>query len=131
MMSKVAILAALAGSAAAYAPTMSMGLSRRQTIQTGAAAAAVVPFLRNSPASAEGNAIAPVITVFDHRGCQRGAPDTEYKGLKAKGPDDEMCVKLQMSKISVSKEAAVKALQEFISFNSKGINSQYTWKAPK
>jgi hypothetical protein len=23
---------------------------------------------------------APVITIFDHRGCKRGGPDTEYKG---------------------------------------------------
>ena len=63
-------------------------------------------------------------------GCAvRGGPDGEYKGLKANSKDDEMCVKVQSSKISVSEAEAAKALQEFISFTSKGIDG--TFKGPK
>ncbi len=108
-----------------------MDLGRRQVVQTGAAAAAVAPFLQSLPASAnlDKSARAPVITIFDHRGCKRGGPDGEYKGLKANSKDDEMCVKVQSSKISVSEAEAAKALQEFISFTSKGLDGQY--KGPK
>ena len=101
-----------------------MDLGRRQVIQTGAAAAAVAPFLQSIPANAnmDKSGRAPVITIFDHRGCQRGGPDTEYKGAKANSKDDEMCVKVQSAKITVSEAEAAKALQEFISFTSKGID---------
>ena len=108
----------------------SMDLGRRQVVQTGAAAAAVAPFLQSMPATAmDKSARAPVITIFDHRGCKRGGPDGEYKGLKANGPDDEMCVKVQSSKITVSEGEAAKALQEFISFTSKGLDGAF--KGPK
>jgi hypothetical protein len=103
-----------------------MDLGRRQVVQTGAAAAAVAPFLQNMPASAANrDAKAPVITIFDHRGCKRGGPDAEYKGLKANSKDDEMCVKVQSVKISVSEAEAAKSLQEFISFTSKGLDGKY------
>ena len=109
----------------------SMDLGRRQVVQTGAAAAAVAPFLQSLPASAgmDKSARAPVITIFDSRGCKRGAPDAEYKGLKANSPDDEMCIKVQSAKITVSEAEAAKALQEFISFTSKGIDGAF--KGPK
>ena len=83
MASKILAASCLVATAAAYAPMMSMELGRRQVVQTGAAAAAVAPFLRGSPASAtfDKSAKAPVITIFDHRGCKRGAPDAEYKGV--------------------------------------------------
>jgi hypothetical protein len=57
----------------------SMDLGRRQVVQTGAAAAAVAPFLQNMPASAnfDKSAKAPVITIFDHRGCT-AHKNTEY-----------------------------------------------------
>jgi hypothetical protein len=58
------------------------------------------------------NAVAPVITVFDHRGCQRGGPDREYTGKKAGGPDDEMCVKVKAEKIQVSDTTASAVLQQ-------------------
>ena len=44
---------------------------------------ALTPFLR-----------AAVILVMDHRGCQRGGPNKEYKGEKSGDQDDEMCVKV-------------------------------------
>jgi hypothetical protein len=34
------------------------------------------------------------ITVFDHRGCSRGKPNSEYKGEKANDIEDEMLVKV-------------------------------------
>eukprot|EP00291_Cryptomonas_curvata_P003413 CAMPEP_0172181354 /NCGR_PEP_ID=MMETSP1050-20130122/17768_1 /TAXON_ID=233186 /ORGANISM="Cryptomonas curvata, Strain CCAP979/52" /LENGTH=72 /DNA_ID=CAMNT_0012854621 /DNA_START=20 /DNA_END=234 /DNA_ORIENTATION=+ len=72
MAAKVLAFSALVGTAAAYAPSMSMDLGRRQVVQTGAAAAAVAPFLQSLPASAmDKSARAPVITIFDHRGCKR------------------------------------------------------------
>ena len=104
-----------------------MDLGRRQVVQTGAAAAAVAPFLQSLPAGAtyDKSGKAPVITVFDHRGCRRGGPDAEYKGLKANSKDDEMCVKVELSKITVTEAEAAKALQEFISFTSKGIDGKF------
>jgi hypothetical protein len=35
-----------------------------------------------------------VITIFDHRGCQRGGPNKEYTGPASNDQDDEMCVKV-------------------------------------
>ena len=103
--------------------SQSMDLGRRQIVHSGAAAAAVAPFLQNLPAQAANKSgKAPVITIFDHRGCQRGGPDNEYKGPKANSKDDEMCVKVQSVKITVTEAEAAKALQEFISFTSKGID---------
>ena len=63
---------------------------------------------------------APVITVFDHRGCKRGGPDKEYTGAKANSKDDEMCVKVQVAKIAGPNADAV--LQQTLSvlpLNSK------------
>lgn len=34
------------------------------------------------------------ITVFDHRGCSRGKPNSEYKGERAHDIEDEMLVKV-------------------------------------
>jgi hypothetical protein len=48
--------------------------------------------------------VAPVITIFDHRGCDR--PTLEYQGAKANGPDDYMCVKV---KAEVSKRIVPEA----------------------
>ena len=105
----------------------SMDLGRRQVVQTGAAAAAVAPFLQNMPASAafDKSAKAPVITVFDHRGCT-AHKNTEYKGPLTNTIDDEMCVKVQSVKITVSEADAAKKLQEFISYEAKGIDGEYT-----
>jgi hypothetical protein len=45
---------------------------------------------------------APVITIFDHRGCNRGGPNKEYTGPKSGDSDDEMCVKVALPIIQVS-----------------------------
>merc|ERR1712216_781361 len=99
---------ALVGSAAAFSPMMSMDLGRRSIVQAGAASAVAAPLLRPQEAQAglpvdalcAGKACnsAPVITIFDHRGCKRGGPNAEYTGEAAGGADDEMCVKVQMGK---------------------------------
>ena len=122
---------ALVGSAAAFSPMMSMETGRRQVVQAGAAAAVAAPLLRANPAAAgmDKSGRAPVITIFDHRGCNRGGPNKEYTGAKAGGKDDEMCVKVQSVKIAASEARAAAQLAESISFKSKGIDGPYTGKA--
>jgi|ERR1719329_79898 hypothetical protein len=123
--------AALVASAAAFSPMMSMETGRRQVVQAGAAAAVAAPLLRGSPAEAkmDKSGRAPVITIFDHRGCQRGGANKEYTGAKANGQDDEMCVKVQSNKIAASEARAAAQLAEAISFKAKGIDGPYTGKA--
>merc|ERR1719199_2102822 len=110
---------------------MSMETGRRQVVQAGAAAAVVAPLVGATPAEAkmDKSGRAPVITVFDHRGCQRGGANKEYTGAKANGQDDEMCVKVENPKIAASESRAAAQLAESISFKAKGIDGAYTGKA--
>ncbi|EKX35979.1 phycoerythrin alpha subunit 21 [Guillardia theta CCMP2712] len=92
--------AALIGSAAAFAPSTP------------------APRLR-SPATSLSMAMdksgrAPVVTIFDHRGCTAHA-NKEYTGAKANSQDDEMLVKAQSVKIEVSAATADSVLQQTIS----------------
>ena len=123
--------AALVASAAAFSPMMSMETGRRQVVQAGAAAAVAAPLLRGTPAAAgmDKSGRAPVITIFDHRGCNRGGPNKEYTGAKSNDKDDEMCVKVQSNKIAASEARAAAQLAEAISFKAKGIDGPYTGKA--
>ena len=120
MLSRTAAVLALAGSAAAFSPMMSMDMGRREIVKAGAAAAAVAPLLRPAEADATMNdgvgarnkrAMAPVITTFDHRGCNRGGPNKEFFGIKANGIEDEMLVKVQSLKIPMRQDYAEKFLQ--------------------
>lgn len=84
-------------------------------MQAGGAAAAVAPFLGSKSASAAGvtkssKGVAPVITVFDHRGCDRIRK--EYKGEKSDDMDDYMMVKLKGEAITVSTSTAASVLAE-------------------
>ena len=72
---------------------------------------------------------APIITIMDHRGCNRGGPNKEYFGIKANGPEDEMCVKVQSKKIEMNQAFAEKFLQEIISLKEKGIDGTYSSNA--
>lgn len=110
-MLRTAAVLALAGSAAAFSPMImaSEATGRRQVVQAGAAVAVVAPLLRSEPAHADGArmgskdgnaAQAPLITIFDHRGCQRGGENKEYKGAKSGDQDDEMCVKASARALS-------------------------------
>uniref|UniRef100_A0A6U4SRB4 Phycoerythrin alpha chain domain-containing protein n=1 Tax=Hemiselmis andersenii TaxID=464988 RepID=A0A6U4SRB4_HEMAN len=128
-MSKTALaVLALAGSAAAFnAPMMSGAATRRDAMAGAAGAAVVAPLLR--PASAEAaqgvRNIAPVITVFDHRPCNR--PTKEYKGEKTSDQDDRMCVMLKMQQVAVTDGTASRILAETIGLLPKysNINDYY------
>merc|ERR1719183_2508953 len=117
---------------------MSMDLGRREVVQAGAAAAAA-PLLRPAQADAatttfvqhgriyseaNGGGKAPIITIFDHRGCTRHA-NQEYRGRFTAGQDDEMLVKVELKNIPRSDARAVSQLQESISFKGKGIDGDY------
>ncbi len=103
MSAKLVAFSAIVASAAAFAPGASFQPRLRAT---GASSVSM---------RMDKSGKAPVITVFDHRGCQRGGPDKEYKGKKANGPDDEMCIKVQSAKIAVSATTADSVLQQTIS----------------
>ena len=75
--------AALVASAAAFSPALS-------GVRTGATSL-------NMAMDKSGRA--PVVTVFDHRGCT-AHKNTDYTGPKANGMEDEQCVKVQSVKIS-------------------------------
>jgi hypothetical protein len=128
MIGRTTVVLALAGSAAAFSPMMSMETGRRQVVQAGAAAAVAAPLLRANPAEAkmDKSGRAPVILIMDHRGCNRGGANKEYTGAKAGGQDDEMCVKVSSQKIAASESAAAAQLAEAISLKAKGIDGPYT-----
>jgi len=107
MLARCTAALALAGSAAAFSPMMSMETGRRELLKAGAAAAVAAPLLRPNQADAawsgpnfgSKHGTAPIITIFDHRGCQRGGANTEYSGAKANGQDDEMLVKIAIGPV--------------------------------
>ena len=68
-----------------------------------------------------------MITIFDHRGCNRGGENKEYTGGKANGQDDEMLVKVQSVGIEVSEAKAEAFLGEAISLKGKGIDGPYSF----
>ena len=74
--------AALVASAAAFAPALS-------GVRTGATSLNMAMDKSNK---------APEIVIMDHRGCSRKAGG-EYTGAKAGDMNDEMCVKVSMSKV--------------------------------
>ena len=84
--------AALVASATAFSPALS-------GVRTGATSLNM---------AMDKSSKAPVITVFDHRGCSR-APK-EYTGAKAGGMEDQMMVKAQSVKIEVSQGTAESVL---------------------
>ena len=52
--------------------------------------------------------------------------NSEYKGPKANGQDDEMLVKLEMKLVPASPSRAASQLAESISLKQKGIDGDYT-----
>ena len=97
---------------------MSMGATRRQAIAGAGAAAVAVPLAANAAGAKD--AKAPVVEIFDNRGCD--VKKNNYSGPKANAMEDEQCVKVSMAKISVSEETAAKKLQEFIGGKASSIN---------
>ena len=107
MLSRCTTILALAGSTAAFSPMMSMETGRREILQAGAALSLSAPLLRPDKANAawsgpnfgSRHGTAPIITIFDHRGCQRGGENKEYSGAKANGQEDEMMVKVAVGPV--------------------------------
>nr|AGR45592.1 phycoerythrin alpha subunit S2 [Chroomonas sp. M1627]AGR45594.1 phycoerythrin alpha subunit S1 [Chroomonas sp. M1627] len=116
MIAKTVATLAVIGSAAAYAPTMSLSANRREVIAGAGAAAVAAPLLRPTGASAaiKKDQKAPVVTIFDARGCKDHS-NKEYTGAKAGGMEDDQCVKLTMETIKVGDDVAAKVLGECLS----------------
>lgn len=64
---------------------------------------------------------APVIEIFDSRGCDVKTHQ-EYKGARNGGMEDEQCVKVSMVPIKWSQATAAKMNQQILSFSG----NQYT-----
>jgi len=64
--------------------------------------------------------LAPLIQIFDHRGCSR--PKTEYTGKASGDLNDEMCVKVQM--INVDESYKVSMIPAF----KQRRQAMYGWK---
>jgi hypothetical protein len=128
MIGRTTAVLALAGAASAFSPMMSMETGRRQVVQAGAAAAVAAPLLKANPAAAkyDQSGRAPVIVIFDHRGCNRGGPNAEYTGPQSGDQDDEMCVKVSNPIIPTRSNQAFSQLRESISFTGKGIDGDFT-----
>ena len=90
MAAKLVACTALVASAAAFAPAT----GALRTVRTGA----------SSLTMKIGDSRAPIITIFDHRGCTRGGK--EYKGKLLGTQDDEMCVKVGTAKLAYDKDMA-------------------------
>merc|ERR1719158_1298202 len=77
-----------------------MSVGRQEVVRSAAAAAVAAPLLRSNPAAAKMDKSnkAPEIVIMDPRGCSRKAGG-EYTGAKAGDMNDEMCVKVSMSKV--------------------------------
>jgi len=93
MASKIVAFSALCASASAFAPALA-------GVRTGATSLSM---------SMDKSARAPLITIFDHRGCSRHA-NVEYKGRKTGDQDDEMLVKVVSAKVFTSDEQAAAVL---------------------
>ena len=121
---KFAALAFL-GTAAAFNPMMQMSTGRRAAIQGAGAAAVAAPLLRPEgaeaatkyPGSMTSPPFGPVITIMDHRGCNRVS--NEYKGPRANAMEDEQCVKFESKITAVSTDEAAAFLRGVLgSFNA-------------
>jgi hypothetical protein len=95
MSAKVVTFSALVASAAAFSPALS-------GVRTGATSLSM---------AMDKSARAPIITIFDHRGCSRHS-NTEYKGRLTGTQDDEMCIKVGTAKIIGEKGTAERVLAD-------------------
>jgi hypothetical protein len=96
--------------------SLSNGQTRREAIGAAAAGAAVVTAL---PLSANAKSVwpsnkAPIITMFDGRGCTEHK-NREYTGPKTGGIEDELCVKVQFERIQADETNAFGILKEVLS----------------
>ena len=91
---------------------MSMGATRRQAMAGAAAGAVALPLAANAKGAKDSKA--PVITIFDARGCA-DHKNVEYKGAKAGDMNDDQCVKVAMQTIKVGDDIAGLVLKECLS----------------
>ena len=96
MAAKLLACTALVASAAAFAPAT----GALRTVRTGASSLSMI-----SDATKANGGRAPIITIFDHRGCSRHA-NKEYTGKLLGTQDDEMCVKVGTAKLAYDKDMA-------------------------
>eukprot|EP00286_Rhodomonas_abbreviata_P014216 CAMPEP_0181318694 /NCGR_PEP_ID=MMETSP1101-20121128/17146_1 /TAXON_ID=46948 /ORGANISM="Rhodomonas abbreviata, Strain Caron Lab Isolate" /LENGTH=104 /DNA_ID=CAMNT_0023426187 /DNA_START=28 /DNA_END=342 /DNA_ORIENTATION=- len=104
MSAKILAFSAVVATASAFAP----GASFAPSIRSGASSVSM---------AMDKSAKAPVITVFDHRGCPRGP--AEYKGKSAGNQNDEMLVKAQMVTIQGDASLAKSLLQQTLTLQLK------------
>ena len=95
MAAKIVAFSAFVASASAFAPTLS-------SVRSG---------VTSLNMAMDKRATAPVITVFDHRGCT-AHKNAEYKGPKSNDQDDEMCVKVQSAKIVIDSNVAAAVFKD-------------------
>ena len=91
---------------------MSLSGTRRQALAGAAAGAVALPLASN--AAIRKDQKAPVITIFDARGCKDHA-NKEYTGPKAGDMNDDQCVKVTMETIKVGDDVAGLVLKECLS----------------
>eukprot|EP00961_Rhodomonas_salina_P173203 2335936-Rhodomonas_salina.2 len=99
MASKIIAFSAIVATASAFAPSAGLptGLRLRES----------------STAITMKGGRAPIVTVFDHRGCSR-APK-EFTGDKTETQDDEMMIKVSFQQVQVAEEEAIRVLQQSLS----------------
>ncbi|EKX40445.1 phycoerythrin alpha subunit 4 [Guillardia theta CCMP2712] len=97
MSAKVVAFAAVIAQAAAFAPTLSTFKPAARQASTGLSMAM------------DRSNTAPIVQIFDHRGCSRVAK--EYTGKKCNGAEDEMLVKVQSKVIPAPEALAASVLQ--------------------
>ncbi len=107
MSAKVIAFSAIVASAAAFAPAGTF----QPRLRTAGVSSISMDLDRSSRA--------PVITVFDHRGCVRGKKDSEYTGKKSGDANDEMCVKIDFAKININTAAAIQVTAETLGVMTK------------
>ena len=98
MAAKLVAFSAFVASSAAFTPALS-------GVRTGTTSLSM---------AMDKTARAPIITVFDHRGCS-AHKNVEYTGRKAGDQDDEMLVKVQSSKVTVDSNVAAAVLKDSLS----------------
>ena len=90
---------------------MTVSANRRQALAGAAAAGIALPLAANAKMAKDSKA--PVVTVFDARGCA-DHKNTQYTGAKAGGMEDDQCVKLSMDAVKVGDDVAAKVLTEVL-----------------
>ena len=91
---------------------MSVSANRRQALAGAAGVAVAMPLASN--AAIRKDQKAPVITIFDARGCGDHS-NKEYTGPKSGDMNDDQCVKVTMEAIKVGDDVAGLVLKECLS----------------